>query len=316
MKPPSVSARIWDATAALISSGLRDTVAVMNFEPRQLSRREAIGALGLLALTSCTLTSSAAAAKRKMALQLYTLRDPAKQDLAGTLKKVREMGWEWVQWSGMPNLSGEKIREALDTAGLRAMSAHVGIEPFEKDFDANLRTWKTVGVTHIGPGGMMNDCKATLKDWLNGARRLDALGAKLRAAGIRLSYHNHAWEFEKFPGDDRPKWNILLEATKPENLTAEIDLAWAYVAGADPANCIRTCKGRVPVVHAKDVVKAKGSQKQAFKPLGQGELSWPEIFSAGAASGVEWYVYEQDSGEGSPFDYTHASYEFLVKQMK
>ncbi len=288
----------------------------MNIEPRQLSRREAIGALGLLALTSCTLTSSAAAAKRKMALQLYTLRDPAKQDLAGTLKKVREMGWQYVQWSGMPNLSAEKIREALDTAGLKAMSAHVSMEPFEKDFDTNLKFWKTVGVPNLGPGGMMNDCKATLKDWLNGARRLDELGAKLRAAGIQLSYHNHAWELEKYPDDNRPKLDILMESTKPRNLCAELDLAWLYVGGADPAAYIRKFKGRVPVVHAKDIVKAKEGRKQAFKPLGQGELNWPEIFKAGDASGIEWYVYEQDGGEGSPFDYTKASYDFLVKQMK
>jgi hypothetical protein len=45
-------------------------------------------------------------------------------------------------------------------------------------------------------------------------------------------------------------------------------------------------------------------------------LNWPDIFAAGDAAGIEWYVYEQDSGEGSPFDYTHASYEFLVKKMK
>jgi sugar phosphate isomerase/epimerase len=288
----------------------------MNFEPRQLSRRDAIGALGLLTLTASTLLSSAAMAKRKMALQLYTLRDPAKQDLAGTLKKVREMGWEYVQWSGMPSLSAEKIREALDTAGLKAISAHVGVEPFEKDLDANVKFWKTVGVTHLGPGGMMNDCKATLKDWLNGARRLDALGAKLRAAGIWLSYHNHASEFEKYPDDPRAKLDILMESTKPENLFAELDLAWAYVGGVDPAAYIRKFKGRVPLVHAKDVVKAKEGRKQAFKPLGQGELNWPEIFAAGDASGLEWYVYEQDSGEGSPFDYTKASYDFLVKQMK
>ena len=251
-----------------------------------------------------------------MALQLYTMRDPAKQDLTGTLKKVREMGWEYVQWSGMPNLPAEKIREALDTAGLKAMAAHVGIEPFEKDFDSNVRFWKTVGAGDLAPGGMMNDCKATLADWLNGARRLDALGARLRTVGLRLSYHNHTFEFEKFPGDDRRKLDILMETTKPENLTDELDLAWAYTGGVDPATYIRKFKGRIFMVHAKDVVKAKNGRKQELKPLGQGDLNWPEIFTAGDEAGVEWYIYEQDNGVGSPFDYAQASYEFLAKQMK
>jgi sugar phosphate isomerase/epimerase len=290
----------------------------MSFQTRHLSRREALKALGLITLTASPLLSTVAAPKqkRRMALQMYTLREPAKKDLADTLKKVRAMGWEYVQWSGMPNLPAEKIREALDTAGLKAIAAHVGIEPFEKEFDANVKFWKTVGTKDIAPGGMMNDCRATLKDWLNGARRLDVLGAKLRSVGMRLSYHNHAWEFEKFPDDPRHKLDILMESTKPENLCAELDLAWVYVGGVDPAAYIRKCKGRCPVIHAKDVVLAKEGRKQAFKPLGQGELNWPEIFAAGDEAGIEWYVYEQDSGEGSPFDYTQASYEFLVKQMK
>jgi len=289
---------------------------LMNSQPRQYSRREALGAMGLLALTFHPRLSTAATKKRAMALQLYTLREPAKKDLADTLKKAREMGWEYVQWSGMPNLPAEKIRAALDTAGLKAIAAHVGIEPFEKDFEANVAFWKTVGVKDLAPGGMMNDCKASLKDWLNGARRLDDLGAKLRATGLRLSYHNHTFEFEKFPDDDRRKLDILMESTARDNLKAELDLAWVYVAGADPAAYIRKYKGRCPVVHAKDVVRAKNGEKQQFKPLGQGELNWPEIFAAGDEADLEWYIYEQDSGEGSPFDYAHASYEFLVKQMK
>ena len=288
----------------------------MSFQPRQFSRREALEALGLLALATSALPSRAAMKKRAMALQLYTLREPAKKDLADTLKKVRDMGWEHVQWSGMPNLPAEQIRAALDTAGLKAISAHVSIEPFEKDFEANVKFWKTVGVKDLAPGGMMNDCKATLKDWLRGARRLDDLGAKLRTIGLRLSYHNHAFEFETFADDDRRKLDILMESSKPGNLCAELDLAWAHVAGVDPAAYIRKFKNRCPVVHAKEVVRANGGRKQTFKPLGQGELNWPEIFAAGDEAGVEWYVYEQDSGEGSPFDFARASYEFLVKRMK
>ncbi len=292
----------------------------MNSQARQYSRREALGALGLLALTCHPLLSVAATKRRgprrSMALQLYTLREPARKDLADTLKKVREMGWKYVQWSGMPNLPAEKIRAALETAGLKAMAAHTAVEPFEKDFEASVKFWKTVGVKYVGPGGMMDDCKASLADWLKGAARLDQLGAKLRAVGLGLSYHNHAWEFEKFPGDNRCKLDILMESTKPKNLKAELDVAWVYVGGADPAAYIRKCKGRCPVIHAKDVVRASNGKKQQFKPLGQGELNWPEIFAAGDEAGIQWYVYEQDSGEGSPFDYTQASYEFLAKQMK
>src|SRR6516164_7947566 len=116
----------------------------MNIDTNNLSRREALAALGALAVT-CKTGSAAApestAHKRGkgIAIQLYTVREPAKKDLAGTLSKLHDMGWEYVQWSGMPDLPGDKIRAALDAAQLKAISAHVPIDPFEKDFDTAVR---------------------------------------------------------------------------------------------------------------------------------------------------------------------------------
>jgi sugar phosphate isomerase/epimerase len=289
----------------------------MSTSSKPWSRRKALKAIGLLVLVCPPLIpANAAPRKRGIALQLYTLRDQAKKDLTDTLKKVREMGWEYVQWSGMPKLPAEKIRAELDAAGLKAIAAHTGMEPFEKNFDSKVEFWKTVGIKDIAPGSMMEDCKSDLKAWLEGARRLDALGAKFRAAGLRLSYHNHDFELKKFPGDERRKLDILMESTSAQNLCAEFDLAWLRVGGVDPAAYIRKYKGRCPVVHAKDVVRASKGKPMQFKPLGQGELSWPEIFAAGDEAGIEWYIYEQDSGEGSPFDYARASYEFLSKHVK
>ena len=102
----------------------------MNLSPTLYSRREALGALGILALACHPLLRAAPDPKKRgMALQLYTMRDPAKKDLTDMLKKVREMGWEYVQWSGMPNLPAGKIRAELDAAGLKVIAAHTAIEP-------------------------------------------------------------------------------------------------------------------------------------------------------------------------------------------
>ncbi len=290
----------------------------MTVDRLTLSRREALAAMGLFSLSCCPAFAQPAAALPKggIALQMYTLREPAKKDLAGTLKQVRDMGWEYVQWSGMPALSAEEIRKALDTAGLKAVAVHTTMESFEQEFDETVRFWKTVGVIDVAPGSMMKDCKTTLEGWLKGAQRLDTLGAKLRAVGLRLSYHNHSFEFETFPGDPRCKLDILMESTRPENLYAELDLAWVFHGGADPAAYLRKYKGRCPMIHVKDLVPTPEGRRYQFKPLGQGALNWPEIFVAAREAGVQWYVYEQDAGEGSPFDYVRASYEFLSKHVK
>ncbi len=279
-----------------------------------MSRREMLGTLGVMALSGAVGPFAGAAAKKAgIALQMYTMREPAKKDLAGTLKKCADMGWKYVQWSGMPSLPADQVRAALDKAGLKCIAAHTGMEAFEKSFEKELAFWKTVGCPDIAPGGMMKDCTGSLEAWIKGCKRLDAIGAKLRAEGIRLGFHNHGMEFDKFPGDPRTKHQILMDETKPENLYAELDIAWAHAAGVDvPAYMRSTLKNRCPVVHAKDVL-LDGTKKKLV-PLGQGSVPWPQVFAAGREAGIEWYVYEQDNGEGSPFDYTRASYEFLSKQ--
>ena len=289
-------------------------------ETSKLSRREAMAAMGVFAAACCTGAGRAAAAdagkKAKPSLQLYTMREPAKQDLAGTLKKCREMGWEYVQWSGMPDMPAEKIREALDTAGLKAVACHCGVEAFENDFAGQVKFWKTVGVQQVGPGGMMGDCQGSLEAWLKGAARLDALGEKLRAEGLSLAFHNHDKEFKKFEGDARCKLDILYESTKPENLHAELDLAWVFVGGANPSEYIRKYAGRCPMVHAKDLYQKKSlTGGVQFAALGQGCLNWTDIFAAGKEAGIEYYTYEQDNCKGDIFEAAKISYDFLAKNL-
>jgi sugar phosphate isomerase/epimerase len=246
---------------------------------------------------------------------LYTVNGPAKDDLPGTLKRVRDIGFEYVQWSGMPKLPADEIRQALDAAGLQPVACHCGIEPFEEDFESEVAFWRTVGVTDVAPGGMMRDCNDSLEAWLSGAKRLGAVGAKLRAEGIRLSYHNHAHEFEKFDGDNRCKLDILYEETSPDNLKAELDLGWVSVGGPDPAGYLRKYAGRCPVVHVKDPLRKLDDGGMLWAPVGQGQLDYAAIFDVAREAGVEWLIYEQDNCEGDIWDSVAASYAFMKEHV-
>jgi sugar phosphate isomerase/epimerase len=278
---------------------------------RGITRREALGALGVLAFGSHALFAAEPATKMaRIALQLYTMRDLAKKDLDATLKQCADMGWKYVQWSGMPALKADQIRAALDKAGLICVAAHVSIEDFEKNFDEQVAFWKTVGARDIAPGEMMKDCRDNLDNWLKGAKRLEDLAVKLKSAGIRLSFHNHTGEFAKFTGDDRLKEDLVLETAK--NVNMELDIAWAAAAKADPAAYLRKYKGRCPVVHAKDVL-IQGN-RNTLTALGKGSVKWDDVFAAGKEAGVEWYIYEQDNGQGTPIEFARASYEWLSKQ--
>ena len=162
--------------------------------------------------------------------------------------------------------------------------------------------------------GCMPDSELAVREQTT--KRLRAEGrAKLRDVGLRLSYHNHAVEFETFPGDDRRKLDILYEETGPENLFAELDTAWVQVAGADPAAYIRKYAHRCPVIHVKDLAAEKRNDRVWFTPLGEGVLDWPAIFRAGDEAGVEWYAYEQDTCDRDPFEDARISFEFLKEHV-
>jgi sugar phosphate isomerase/epimerase len=103
-----------------------------------------------------------------------------------------------------------------------------------------------------------------------------------------------------------------MDATKPENLCAELDIAWAAAAGVDVPAYIRKLTGRIKVVHAKDVLIQ--GKKHTLTALGKGSVKWKEVFAAGKAAGIEWYAYEQDNGQGEVLDFVQESYDFLSKQ--
>lgn len=251
-----------------------------------------------------------------IALQLFTLRDAGAADLPGTLRRCREMGFDFVQWSGMPELTAAELRAVLDETGVKAVAGHDSIEAFEQDFDGRVAYWEALGTPDVAPGGMMGDCQGSLDAWFAGCARINTIGQRLAQAGMRLSYHNHAFELETFEGDPRAKLDILYEETDPEALFAELDTAWLHIGGVDPAEYIRKYAFRCPVIHVKDVAaEPREDGGPQFTALGDGVLDWDGIFDACEEAGVEWCIYEQDNTAGDIFEDAAKSYAFLEERV-
>ena len=251
--------------------------------------------------------------QRGIAINLYTVREPAQADWREALKRVRDCGFECVQWSGMPELPADEILDGLQQAGLRVVSAHCAVEPWEADFDAELDFYRALGITDLAVSTMMDDCRDTRVAFLVGAERLNVLGARMLSHHIRLSYHTHDWDFEWYAGDRQTRAALLLESVHVENLTMELDVAWAQVAGEDPATVLRRYPRRCPLVHVKDFVWNRAGDKPTFVPLGKGIVDWDEVLEASQAACTDWLIYEQDSHEKDVWDNVRASYRFLER---
>ena len=224
----------------------------------------------------------------QIALQLYTVRELAARDLPGTLRQVAAVGYRSVELAGLPQTSPEELRDLLADAGLTPIAAHQSLDDLRRDADAAFAAMVALGCPRIIVPWLRPEDRASADGVRAVARELGVFAAGAADRGLRLGYHNHAFEFE--PLDGTTTWDVLL-GELPADVDLELDVYWATVAGRDPAALIRQLAGRVRLLHMKD--RAAGPDGGDVAP-GDGTLPWREIVDAGRASGVEWYVAEQD----------------------
>ncbi|CAN5574652.1 sugar phosphate isomerase/epimerase [soil metagenome] len=235
----------------------------------------------------------------RLSVQLYTLRDDLAKDVAGTLAKVRMIGFEYVELAGYYDLPATEWKTILDDLELKVSGAHTGIEAFENDYAGTVADLKLLGVPYAIIPYLSDDRRS---DYAGLGAQLDALGARLSEDGLKLAYHNHDFEFVN------DGLSTLYSSTAPENLQAELDLAWVKIGGQDPVEWITKMAGRLPLVHLKDYDPAKSPQ---WVPAGQGVMPFDAIIAAANAAGVEFGVVELDAYSGDPIDAVEDSYAFL-----
>ena len=231
-----------------------------------------------------------------ISLQLYTLRDLTSQDMLGTLEKVAALGYEGVELAGYGNSDRDAVAAKLQELGLKLTGNHSGIDGLINDYAATVADNKYLGVKYLIVPFISEEWRGSRENWLKTARTLDEIGARLKAEGITLCYHNHAFELEE-SFDGELGLDILYNNSSASNLSAEIDVYWVKRGGVDPAAYLAKYAGRIPLVHAKDM-GADGN----FAEVGAGTLDFPAIFQAAEAGGVTAYVVEQDVCPGDPLD--------------
>lgn len=240
----------------------------------------------------------------QIALQLYTVRALAAIDLPGTLRAVAAAGYRAVELAGLPETAPGELARLLHDTGLRVVAAHEGLEGLRADADAVAARLAEVGCPRVIVPWMDEGDRRTADDVRRFAADLGRFAWGFADVGIRLGYHNHAFEFEPLEGTTI--WDILL-GELPGEVEIELDVYWAAVGGRDPAAEIRATAGRVRLLHMKD--RAAGPEPRDA-PAGEGTLPFPDIIRAGRAAGVEWYIVEQDEPR-DPLDDATRSLRYL-----
>ena len=234
-------------------------------------------------------------------LALYTVRDAMGEDPKETLKAVADAGYKNIEAASYAdgkfyNMSPADFKAFLDEVGLTPVSTHQGSVTLD-NADQMMADVKAAGfeyfVIPVPPMGLFKFDQATKTMNMTGgaanlAEIVNTLGKKADAAGLKLLYHNHDFEFKKDEKGIVPI-DYLLENSDPKYVNFQMDLYWVTKAGADPVAYFEKYPGRFKIWHVKDM-----DDQGRFAPVGKGKIDFKRILEQKELSGMQYYMVEQD----------------------
>jgi sugar phosphate isomerase/epimerase len=274
-------------------------------------------AAGTLGVYAAPLLGNDAKSK-KLALQLYSVRDAVAKDLEGTLSRLVAMGYDTIEIYGYNGTffgkTPAEFSAILKRTGVKVVSSHHLTGISMKGKGSLTDGWKQAVEDIHSIGGKYMACAFLFPDERTDAvygslpEMLTKAGEETKTAGIQFAYHNHDFEFKPFR--DTLVYDFILNNTPADLVKMELDLYWISKAGYDPIKYFEKYPGRFPLWHVKDMAKGSGD----ITEVGNGEINFDAIFAARKTAGMKHWFVEQDVSKGDMFESLKSSYAYLKKK--
>lgn len=227
-----------------------------------------------------------------VSFQLYSAREFTPWD--SVFERLAKLGYTKVEGFGGVYEDPAACRDLLDKTGLSMPSGHFfPMEQFDDDIGKVIATAKTLGMERLFcPALPPEQRTADAGHWQSVGERLEAIGAKIRDAGLRFGWHNHDFEFVTCD-DGRLPMDILLEAAP--SIEWEADIAWIVRGGQDPLAWISKYTDRITTAHVKDIApEGECADEDGWADVGQGTMDWKAIMAALRTAGADLFIIEHD----------------------
>jgi sugar phosphate isomerase/epimerase len=240
--------------------------------------------------------------KMKIGVGTYIVREDAQADLFGTLRRLKEIGYDGAELLGFFGVAPEALRGMLKTLGLEALGDHVPVLDFLKDPERAIQDHLTIGCRRI--------TLSCPKERIDGepfeklADEFATCAEHCLKSGVTPMYHNHDFDMR----GDAPIAQRMLDAVP--GLRFEPDVGWMAVAGKDPAWYLERYRSRTPVIHLKDVFLT--DEGFTFRPTGYGTVNTPKLMPAMLACHPEWLMVDHDLAyDRDSYDDLALSYQYV-----
>ena len=277
------------------------------------SRRSALRLLGMGGVAMTFMDSPLKALlpeKRRIGIQLYTVRHIIERDFERTLRTISDIGYWGIEYYPLPeSISADRANRVFKECRLEVLGMHVPL-PVGKERDGVVKLADIFKCDRIVyPGGSQIENFKDLETAKRTVERYDEIASFLKSKGLQFGLHNHSVEFEETAGIV-PNYYLLEHLAK--SVFFEIDTYWTKVAGKDPARVVHDFGKRAPLLHIKDGPAIEGPSVDKQLPAGDGNMNFPAIVNAGG-SNIDWMIVEFDEYENNILDGIRKSYGYLTR---
>jgi sugar phosphate isomerase/epimerase len=234
---------------------------------------------------------------RKIGLQLYSIHSEAEKDMLGTLEKVKDMGYDSVQFAGLFGVASKEVKKVLDSTGLTVAGAHIPLDRFSGEaFKRHMEEQMVLGNDLMIMPYLTEEQRKSINDYKRVAETLNEAGFRGKEYGLRIAYHNHDFEFYELDG--KLPFDVIYQETDSELVKMELDTYWAKFADFEPEDLLNKYKYRCVSLHLKDMTTK--DDKKVSTIAGSGMLDMKRFLRLADEQKVDYCVIEQEYFEGNP----------------
>lgn len=255
--------------------------------------------------------------KKLTGVQLYSVRDDMKNDPAGTLKALAQMGYKNVEHANYVNrkfygYTATEFKKLLDDLDLKMPSGHTvmriehwnpATNEFTDEWKATVDDAATVGQEFVISPWMDEKLRTNQDELMRFLDLFNKSGELCKKSGMKFGYHNHDFEISTKMNNET-LYDVILKNTDPDLVIHQLDIGNFYGVGGRGADFIRRYPNRFVSMHVKDEVKAEnGKSDRAYEStvLGKGVVNVKEILSlADKMGGTKHFIIEQEAYQGQP----------------
>jgi len=246
-------------------------------------------------------------------IQLYSIRDDMNKDPSGTLKKLAEMGYKYVEHASYNNRKFygypvTEFKKILDGLGMKMPSGHtfLGRPHWDETKKEFTDLWKytvedaaAMGQQYVISPAMEEKHRKNYDELKRFMEVFNKSGELCKKSGMKFGYHNHDFEFsESLNGETL--YDIILKSTDPDLVIQQLDIGNLFNGGAKAKDVVKKYPGRFMSLHVKDEIPSNGGRdKYESALLGTGIVDVKDVIDeVRERTKNVHYIIEQESYQG------------------